>query len=134
MKPPNPILSKNLLPIDVAFFQLGSSRVATIRHTLGTTDAKTAFSKIQAIAHGAPNAVIIAPLNVTDINASLQDEILSQSAHLVVGKGGYNRGPQSEATAQPSGHIVLPTAFPNLEFTRSSNAAITGIQAQHNLA
>jgi hypothetical protein len=64
----------------------------------------------------------------------LQDKVLEQAAHVIVGKGGADGGLHAEAAAQTAGHVVFPAAFPHFEFTRRADAAFTRIETKHDFA
>ena len=49
------------------------------------------------------------------VDPALEDEVLDQSTHRVVGKGGHHRGAQSKAAPQAPGYVVFTAAFPGRE-------------------
>ena len=132
MKPAHAVFAKNLFPIDVAPLDLASGCVASIGHAFRTTNAKPAFSEIQSVTHRASDAVIIAPLNVVHIHATLHDEILYQTPHFIVCKCCDHTGLETKTSAQAARHIVFAAAFPYIELASRAYPTVAGIEAQHN--
>jgi hypothetical protein len=64
----------------------------------------------------------------------LENQIFQQTTDIVVGKRRANSRPQAKAAAKPAGDIILSAPFPDLEFARTTDAAIAGVKAQHNFA
>ena len=132
VKPAHAVLAKNLFPVDIALVDLASGRIAAIRYTFGAPNTKAALGKIKAIAHRATDTIVIAPLNVIYIHATLHDEILHQPANLVVSKCRDDTGFQPETTPQTARHVIFAAAFPHIEIPSRAHAAIAGIKAQHD--
>ena len=74
------------------------------------------------------------PLDEGVSTPPVQDEILDQPADLVVDEGGDDGGAQAEAAAQAAGDVVLAAALPRRELTGRADAALAGIQPEHDLA
>src|SRR5206468_12120507 len=68
------------------------------------------------------------------VHAAGQDQILQQPAHVVVREGGHHRGPQAEAAAQATCHVVFAAALPCAEVAGRPDAPLARIQTQHHLA
>ena len=98
------------------------------------THAKAALRKVQAIAYGTPNAVISDPAHQALIHASLIYEIFNQASDRVVGKSRDDGGFQIEAAFQTARYVVFAAAFGNLKITRSPDAAVARVEAQHDFA
>src|SRR5207302_8464610 len=96
--------------------------------------AEAALGEVQAVAHHAAHAVERDPPDEPGINAALQNEILDQPAHVVVGKGGGDGGFHAEAAAQSSGDVVFAAAFPDFEFAGAADAAFARIEAEHDFS
>src|ERR1019366_9236082 len=82
----------------------------------------------------AADAVEGRPLNVGEIDATLQHQVFEQAADFVFDDGADHGGAQAEAAAQPAADVVLAAAFPDMEAARRADAAFTGIEPQHDLA
>jgi len=64
----------------------------------------------------------------------LHDEILDEMADLVVHERGGDGGLVTETFAEAARRVVFAAAFPRLEFARGADAALAGVQPQHDLA
>jgi hypothetical protein len=92
------------------------------------------LGEVEAVAHGAADAVVLGPLEMGQVDAALKHQVLDEAAHGVVHESGDDRGPEAEAAPQAAGHVVLAAAFPDLEAARGVDAALAGIEAEHHLA
>ena len=97
-------------------------------------DAEAALGEVEPVADGAADAVVRHPADERRVDAALQDEVLDQPPDLVVGERGHDRGAQAEAAAQAAGDVVLAAALPDPERARGADAALAGIEAEHDLA
>ena len=64
----------------------------------------------------------------------MQNEILDQPAHVVVGERGGDGGFHAEAASQPAGDVVFAAAFPDLELAGAADAAFARIEAEHDFS
>ena len=96
-------------------------------------DAEAALGEVEAVAHGAADAVVLHPPDAL-VDAALEHQVFDQAAHRVVGERRHDRGGQAEAAPQPARDVVLAAAFPHLERAGGVDAAVAGIEAQHHLA
>jgi hypothetical protein len=68
------------------------------------------------------------------VDPALEDQVLDEASDRVVRQGGDHAGAQSEAAAQTAYDVVLAAALPHLEAAGGADAALTGVEAQHDLA
>ena len=108
--------------------------VAPVGAAYRSPHSKTAFGKVETIAHRAADAVVRHPANQRSIHAALQDQILHQPADWVIGKRGDDRGAHAEAAAQPARHVVFSPALPGLKLPHGVDPAFARIETQHHLA
>ena len=108
--------------------------MTTVGNPHGAAHAKAAFGEIEAVANDAADTVKRHPFDELDIDAALQDEILDQPAHVVVGEGGGNRGLEAETTAQSARDVVFAAAFPDFEFTGATDAAFARVEPEHDFS
>src|SRR5690625_4891827 len=134
MEPANAILTKKLIPIDIARLHLGGRRMSAVGDSDRTANSKSALRKVQAISNFPPEAIERYPLDIRRINATLQNKIFDQPADVVVGKSRNDTGPQSKATAHSAGHIVFSAPFPGSERTGCPHPPLTGVETKHNFA
>src|SRR5439155_2423151 len=84
--------AEDVVPIEIAGFELAGGGVAAVGNSYRAAHAKTALGKIQAVPRGAPDTVVGDRFDELCIHASLQDEILQQTADVVVGKSSADGG------------------------------------------
>ena len=123
-----------MIPVDVAGPQLGCRGVAPIGHAERTAHAEPALREVEPVADRAAGAVGGNPAYEGGVDASLQDEVLEQSADLVVGECGYDSRPQPEAATQPACDVVLAAAFPDRELPRVPDPALARVEPEHDFA
>ena len=97
-------------------------------------DAEAAFGEVEPVAHLAPDAVVRKPAEVRLLDAALVDQILDQAADGVVGERGHDRRAQAEAALERAGDVVLAAALADVEAPGRRDAAVAGVEAQHDLA
>ena len=134
MEPTDTEFSEDVVPIDIARLELGCGGVATVRISHRATHAETALGEIEAIAHIAADAVVLAPLDEIRGDATLHDEILDQVAHFVIDECSDHGGLVAEAFPQATRRIVFAAALPCLELAGRADAALAGIEAEHDFA
>ena len=61
VKPARALLAEDLVPIDIAFFQVGDGSVAAIIGAEGGAHSETALGEIEAVARGATYAIVFDP-------------------------------------------------------------------------
>ena len=126
------MFAENLIPVDVARLDLTGGRVAAIARAFGTAQTESTLSEVQTIANIATNAIEFFPLHKTRIDTSLEDKIFDQTTDIIFGKCCNNRCTFAKATTHATSNIVFATAFPGLELAGRADAAITGIETQHD--
>ena len=126
--------AEDRLPIEIAGLDLADGSVAAVGTAGGSAHAKAALSKVEAVAHGAADAIVRDPADERGIDAALEDEVLDEAADGVVGERGGDGGAQAEAAAQAAGYVVFAAALPNLELARGVDAHVAGIEAKHDFA
>ena len=55
VKPANSLISEQVIPIDVARFQLGCGGQSSVRHTDGTADSKSPFGEVKSVPNFLPS-------------------------------------------------------------------------------
>src|SRR5258708_29382819 len=115
MKPARALLSKNLLPIDVARLQLGDRGVPAIVTPQRCTHAEATLCKIEAVARRTAHAIVLHPAHQRLIHAALVNEILKEPPDGIIGERRDDRAVQAEATLQPASDVVFPAAFAHFE-------------------
>ncbi len=120
--------------VKVAWFGLRYRGVSAVGAADGGPHSKAAFGKVQAIAHHAPDPVIRNPADQRGINPALQNQVLYQAPDRIFCKRRDDAGSQPETAAQAARHVVFTAAFPNVEMTRSVDAALARIEPQHHFA
>ncbi len=121
-------------PVEVAGFDLADGGVAAIGAARGGAQAESALSEVEAVAHGAADAVEGSPFEQGSVDAALENEVLDEAADGVVCQRRGDGGAQAEAAAQAAGYVVLAAAFPHGEVPRGVDAALAGIEAEHDFA
>src|SRR5205823_2420903 len=66
------------------------------------------------------------------IDSALQNKILDQAPYIIICEGGADCGVQPEAASQAASHIVLASAFPDLELAGGAHPAFSRIEAEHD--
>src|ERR1039458_2080958 len=125
---------KDLIPVDIARFELRHSRMSTIVGAQRCSHSEAALGKVEAIPHRAPHSVVLDPAHQRLVHTTLIDEILKQSPHRIVGKRGDNRRVQAEAALQPAGYVILSAAFAYFKGSRRRNSPVARVQTEHYLA
>ena len=92
VKPAHPEGAEDMIPIEVAGFELAGGGVAAVGIAQGAPDAEPAFGEIKAVANGPADAVVLAPFDEVGRDAALHNEVLDQVADFVVDEGGRNGG------------------------------------------
>jgi len=129
VEPAHPLHPEELLPVDLAGFELRGGGMAAVAAAGRPAHTKTALGKVEAVAHRAADAVVGDPLDPARINPALKDKILDQPADGIVGEGGDDGGAQAKAAAQSAGDVVLPPALPGAERARGMDALLARIEA-----
>src|SRR5258708_21458629 len=111
MEPARSAPAEDLLPVDVTGFKLRNCRVAAVRAPQRRAQPKTAFGKVEAIAHATANAVILDPAHHRLLHATLIDQVLQQAANRVVGKRGDDACVDAKTPLEAACHVVLTAAF-----------------------
>src|SRR5208283_66511 len=97
-------------------------------------EAEAAFGEIEAVADGAPDAIVLAPPDEIRGDAALHDQVLDQAAHLVVDEGRAHRGSEAETFPEAARSVVFAAALPNREMAGGANPALARIEAEHDFA
>src|SRR6185436_18776062 len=134
VQPAHAVLAEQLLPVDVAGLELAGRRVATVRAADGAAEAEAALREVESVAHRAPDAVVLDPLDVRLVDAALVDEVLDEPPHGVVGEGRDDRRLEPEAAPQTARDVVLAAALPGLERARRRDPPVARVEAEHDLA
>src|SRR5256885_14384157 len=78
VQPAGAMLSENVFPIDVARLELRDRGVSAVVAAQRCAHAKAALGKIQAIARGAADAVVLHPAHQGLVDSALINKILQQ--------------------------------------------------------
>src|SRR5258708_13256514 len=81
VKPAGALLAEDLVPIDVAFFQVGDGGVAAIVGAEGGAHAETALGEIESVARAAADAIVLDPAAEGLADAALGAELLHPAAN-----------------------------------------------------
>ena len=134
MKPPHTQFAEDALPIEISGFELTGGAVSTVGNADCAANAKATLGEVEAVANRAAHPIVRNPFDEFSTDAALQDEVLDQSAHVVVGESGAHCCFEAETTAQAASDVVLIVAFSDFEFTRGTDSSFARIQTQHDLA
>ncbi len=134
MEPANAQRTEEIVKIEVLRFRLGDGGIEAVRAALTTPDAEAPLREIEAVPAASSNAVGLHPADVAAVHAALQDEILHQMPHLIVGQCRQHRCPKAETLSEGTDHIVLTAPFPDTELPCRTDPVFTGIQSQHHLS
>lgn len=134
VEPADAEFSEDVVPVDVAGFEFGGGGVAAVGVADGSADAEAAFGEVEAVADGASDAVVLAPLDEVSGDAALHDEVLDEVADFVVYEGGDDGGFETEGFFQSARGIVFAAAFPCGEVAGGADSAFAGIEAEHDFA
>src|SRR3982074_3599023 len=107
MEPAHAFFHKNFAPINLAGPKLRHGGVPAIRTTQWGACPKSAFGKIETVAHRAAHAIVISPAHMAQINAALKHEVFAQAPDRIIGERGDDGGAQTKTTAQSAGHVVF---------------------------
>src|SRR6266852_4984129 len=102
MKPARALLSKDLLPIDVARLQLGDRGVSAIVTSQRCTRAESTLREIEAVARRAAHAIVLHPPHQRLVHPALVNEILKEPPNGIIGERRDDCGVQGEAALQPA--------------------------------
>jgi hypothetical protein len=115
VEPAHAEFAEDVLPVDVPRLELRSGGVAAVRIADSAANAEAALGEVEAVAHGAADAVIGTPLDEVGRDAALHDKVLDEVTDLVVHEGGDDGGLVAEAFPQAARGVVLAAAFPGLK-------------------
>src|SRR5262249_30869825 len=128
VKPSHAELAEEVVPVHIGRTKLAGRRESTIGDTKCAARAEAPLGKVQSIADGPADAVVRRPMDECRIAAALQDQILDETADIVVGEGGHNGGTPAEAAPQTTGDVVFTTAFPYSKGACRPNTTFAGVQ------
>src|SRR5260370_12785261 len=92
MKPARALFAEDCLPIDLTWLKRRHRRVAAIGAAQSRSQAKAALRKIQAVADGPADAVIVHPSDQRRIDAALINQVLEEESYWIFAKAGTDRG------------------------------------------
>src|SRR6266571_3746309 len=134
VEPAGSLLAEDRLPIDLPRLELRDRGVAAVRAADSGAHAEAALGEVEAVPGAAAHPVVLDPAQVRRVDPALVDQVLDQAAHRVVDEGGHDRGVEAEAALQPARDVVLPPALRDLEGAGGVDAAVSGVQPQHDFA
>ena len=129
-----PFTAEEVVPVELARLELLSGGVPAVGHAQGAADAEAAFGEVQAVAHGAADAVVRYPAYERGVDAALEHEVLEQPADVVLDERGDDRGAHAEAPSQAACDVVFAAAFPDAKLAGGSNSPFAWVKPQHDLA
>ena len=132
VEPANALLAEEVFPVEVAGLDLRSRGIAAVRDADGATDAEATLGEVKAVADGAADAVVLAPLDVISIHAALHDEVFEQATDFIVDEGRGDGGAEPEALAEAASDVVFAAAFPDLKLARGAHAAFARVESEHD--
>src|SRR5438046_9682885 len=97
------MLSKNLVPIDVAGLELRYRSVPAIVRSYSGAHAEATLGKVESVAGGVADAIVLNRAHERLINAALMNKILEQAGDLIASEGGNDCGLHPGPAAQPTG-------------------------------
>src|SRR5688572_8193195 len=112
VKPAHSKLAEDVIPIEFARLELRRRGIAAVRITDGAANAKTTLGEVEAVADGATDAVILAPLDELSRDAALHDEILDEMADLIIYERGADSGSVAETFPETARRIVFAASLP----------------------
>ena len=134
VEPARALAAEELVPVDLARLHLAGGRVATVRAAERRAQAEAALREVEAVANGAPDAVVLHEADVALVDAALVEQVLEQAADRVVDEGGDDRRALAEAAREAAGDVVLAAAFPDPEAARGVDPRVARVETQHHLA
>jgi hypothetical protein len=134
MQPSDTHFAEEMLPVEIAGFELARGGMATVRCPYGTAHPESALSEIKPVAHRSPDAVEREPPYKLRVNAPLQDQIFQEPPNLIISESSANSSLKPETATEPPRNIILATTFPNFEFARGAHASLARVEPQHYFA
>jgi hypothetical protein len=96
--------------------------------------AEAALGEVQTVAGATSDAVGRDPHDLRRVEAAGEDEVLDETADLVVHQRGDDGAAQAEDPSQAADDVVLAAAFPCLERSGGTDATLARVEAKHDLA
>jgi hypothetical protein len=112
VEPAHAEFAEDVVPVEVARLELRGGGVAAVGVADGATDAEAALGEVEAVAHGAADAVVLAPLDEVGGDAALHDEVLDEVADLVVDEGGADGGLVDRSISAGRGRCCIRRRLP----------------------
>src|SRR5438093_8576716 len=128
------MLSTNLVPIDVAGLELRYRSVPAIVRSYSGAHAEATLGKVESVAGGVADAIVLNPAHERLINAALINQILEQAADRIASEGGNDGGFHTEAALPPTRAVVFSASLPHFNRPPGSHTSPTPIHADHATA
>src|SRR4051794_22172445 len=106
--------------------------MSAVGHADCAAHAEAALREVQAVPHPSTRAVEGKPRDVGRVDAALENEILHESADLVVDERGDDGCTKAEAAPQPARDVVFAATFPGTESPRVADSSLARVEAQHH--
>ena len=126
--------SEDVFEVEVVDGELGGCSMPAVGGAFCGAHAEAAFSEVESVSCGHSKSVEVSPLNKLGVDTTLKNKVFEEASDFVIDKPGEDGGALTEAATESAGNVVFPTAFPSLELTGGANAAVTGIETEHNFA
>src|SRR5204862_3791636 len=111
------MLSKNFVPIDVAGLELRYRSVPAIVRAYSGAHAEATLGKVESVAGGVADAIVLNPAHERLIIAALINQILDEAADRIASEGGKDGGFHTEVALQPTRDVVFSASL--TDFKRS---------------
>ena len=134
VQPTHAEFAEDVVPIEIAGLELRCRRVAAVGNAHRAAHTVAALGEIEAVTNDTANAVKRRPFDEVGIDTALQNEILDEPAHVVVGKCGGDGGLEAETATQSAGDVVFAASFPHFEFACAADTALARIKPEHDFS
>src|SRR6185437_16208599 len=96
--------------------------------------AKASLGEVEPVANRAAYAIEGNPAEKGRVDAALEDAVFDEATDGVVSQCSGDGGAQAKAAAETTGDVILAAALPDCEVAGGVNAALTGVEAEHDFA
>lgn len=132
VKPADSESAEDVLEIEVIDGELTGGGVTTIRSAFCRTDSEATLGEVESITSSDTEAIEVSPLDELGIDSTLKNKVFEEASDFVINESGEDGSALTEAAAESTGDVVFATAFPGLKLPGGADAAIAGIETEHN--
>jgi hypothetical protein len=126
--------AEDVLEVEVIDCELAGGGVATVGGAFCSADSEAAFGEVEAVSGGDAESIEVSPVDELGIDSALENEVFEEAADFVINESGEDRGAFAEAAAESTGNVIFAPAFPGLELAGGADAAVAGIETEHDFA